>query len=160
MNLKLSFPPEPEFAPRHAELAVNAARKVDGITLDYSVKSLQALDDIIERLRGEGVSTEQIGETLFAFGCYVGEVFVRSVGGKWRLASETGMRDFAGFIIVVDLGADNVVNPIGKVFKRFENGIEDHLPYFYQVFAKPPPHLRPPSTWSSLSGWLRRLIKS
>jgi len=156
MNLNLSFPPAPEFASRHAELAVNAARKVDGVSLDYSVASLQALDDIIERLRGEGVSAEQIGATLFAFGCYVGEVFVRTVGGNWRLASETPMRNAAGFFIVLELGTENVVNPIGKVFKRFENGSEDHLPYFYQVFTAPP---GAPSTRSFLPGWLRRLIK-
>ncbi|HVJ83533.1 MAG TPA: hypothetical protein VNC50_20880, partial [Planctomycetia bacterium] len=102
-----------------------------------SVASLRAVDDIIEDLRQEGCTSDQMAETLFGFGCYVGEVFVRNAGGRWRNAAETSMADLAGFPLVVELGKESFCNPIGKVFKRMDNGEGDDLPYFYCVFTAP-----------------------
>jgi hypothetical protein len=135
MMLRLMYAPTVENAPRFAEDMVGPAAEISGVDLDYSVASLQAVDDIVERMRQDGCTSDQLGETLFGFGCYVGEVFVRHAGGKWRDAAETAMAKFAGFPLVIELGKDHFCNPIGKVFKRLENGEEDSLPYFYQVFA-------------------------
>jgi hypothetical protein len=136
MQLRLMYPPTPEAAPMHAELCVSAAREVDGIELDYSVESLVKLDGIIENLRREGVASEQVAETLFTFGCYVGEVFVRQAGGRWCLAEGTPMAGATGFPLIIQLGANGYCNPIGKVFKRLEQGEEHNLSYFYQVFTR------------------------
>jgi hypothetical protein len=135
MQLRLKYPPTPEFAMQHADLCVQSARDVSGVVLDYSVESLELLDDIIESFRESGVTAGQVAETLFTFGCYVGEVFVRNSNGKWRKAEETSFGQYASFPMIVQLGLDNFVNPIGKVFKRFKNGKEDYLPYFYHVFT-------------------------
>jgi hypothetical protein len=72
---------------------------------------------------------------LFGFGCYVGEVFVRNAGGKWRNSAETPLAELAGLPLLIELGTESFCNPIGKVFKRLENGEVDSLPYFYQVFT-------------------------
>jgi hypothetical protein len=133
--LRLEYPPTPENAPKLAEGIVVATADISGVDLDYSVVSLKAVDEIVEELRKEGCTSDQIAETLFGFGCYVGEVFVRQAGGKWRKAAETSMAKFAGFPLVVELEDESICNPIGKVFKRLENGEEDSLPYFYQVFT-------------------------
>lgn len=135
MQLRLRYPPTPEYAAQHADLCVQSARDVSGVVLDYSVESLELLDDIIEGFREDGVTANQVAETLFTFGCYVGEVFVRNCNGEWRNAEDTSFSQFAGFPIVVQLGPTNFVNPIGKVFKRLENGKEDYLPSLYRVFA-------------------------
>jgi hypothetical protein len=37
--------------------------------------------------------------------------------------------------MLVELGEHRWCNPIGKAFKRLENGPEDSLRYFYTVFA-------------------------
>jgi uncharacterized protein DUF6278 len=136
MKLRLMFPPTPEFAAKHAELMVRTAKEISGVDLDFTPGSLVAVDEIVEQFRQDGITEQQIGETLFGFGCYVGEVLVRQNGAVWRASEDTPMRDSAGFQMVVDLGSEKFCNPIGKVFKRLKNGPEDSLPYFYQVFTQ------------------------
>jgi len=158
MELNLQFPPTPEFAAQHAQVMVQAAKDISGADLDFSPGSLNAVDQIVEQMRQGGVTAEQVGETLFGFGCYVGEVFVRHNGAKWCLADETPMKDFAGVPMVVELESDNLCNPIGKVFKRLENGDEDSLPYFYHVFTKGEDTPYVPQTPPKKQGFWRRLF--
>jgi hypothetical protein len=139
MQLKLKHKPTPEHAAVLADLVVPVAREVSGADLDYSPNSLCHVDRIIETFRRDGVRLEQIAETLFSFGCYVGEVFVRHAGGRWRVASETPLGQFAGGPIVVQTGPADFCNPIDRVFKRFENGAEEDLTYFWSVFGRKPP---------------------
>lgn len=136
VRLNLQFAPRPEYAVQHAESIVKAANKIDGVDLDFSPGSLEAVDRIVLEMRTEGVAMEQFGETLFSFGCYVGEVFVRNNDAKWFLTEETPMKGFAAAPMVVKLGPDRHCNPIDKVFKLLENGTEDSVVYFYQVFRK------------------------
>jgi hypothetical protein len=158
MKLALKFPPTPEFAAQHAELMVQAAKDVSGVDLDFSPESIATVDEIVEQLRQDGVTEEQVGETLFGFGCYLGEVLVRRNGAVWRASDDTPMRDAAGFQMVVDLGSDRFCNPIGKVFKRLANGQEDSLPYFYQLFAQTKPPTTPVAGNSPrISGFWRRM---
>jgi len=139
MNIRLPKPPIPENAPGYAEMAVSAARNVDKLELDYSPKSLEWVDGVLGRFHRDKVPTDKIGATLFAFGCYVGEVFVRNFEGKWLKEEDTAMRGKAGFFIVIELPNRKICNPTGKVFKRVENGEVDSLPYFYHVFTTAEP---------------------
>jgi hypothetical protein len=136
VQLKLKYKPTPEYASALADLIVPVAREVSRANLDYSPSSLGEVDRIIENFRKEGLRVEQVAETLFSFGCYVGEVFVRHAGGCWREAGETSMGKFAGAPLVVQTGPADFCNPIDKVFKRFENGAEDDLTYFWNVFRR------------------------
>ncbi|GAA2120217.1 hypothetical protein GCM10009759_68890 [Kitasatospora saccharophila] len=136
MELRLRYAPEVGNAGRFAADIVASAAQVSGVELDYSVASLAVVDGIIEEFRGSGIVSGQIGETLFGFGCYVGEVMVRQGGAAWRGVGGEEAAAF-GFPLVVDLPSGQVGNPIGKVFRRLENGPEDSLPYFYAVFAEP-----------------------
>lgn len=45
------------------------------------------------------------------------------------------MTSSAGFPLVIELGPDNYCNPIGKVFRRLDEGEEHSLPYFHEVFT-------------------------
>ena len=137
MNLRLKYEPTPKNAPKFADDIVESAAEISRVDLDFSVASLKDVDKIIEGFREDGCSLKQIAETLFGFGCYVGEVFVERAGGRWRRAEKTPMADMAGYFLVIELDDETYCNPIGKVFKRFENGDEDYLPYFYKMFAKP-----------------------
>lgn len=134
MRLRLKYAPTVDNAPKFAVDMVSLAAEISGADLDYSVASLETVDEIIEGMRQDGCTPEQIAETLFGFGCYVGEVFVRHAGGKWRDAAETSMHKLVEFPLVIELGKESFCNPIGKVFKRLENGEEDNLTYFYHVF--------------------------
>lgn len=135
MHLRLKYPPTPENATKHAILAVECIRDIEGIGLDYSPASLATIDRIVESMRQDGVTVDQVAETLFTFGCYVGEVFVRHADGVWRREEDTAMRGLAGFM-VVQLAGDKICNPIGKVFKRLRDGETENLPYFYDVFTQ------------------------
>ncbi|WAL71536.1 hypothetical protein OU787_08490 [Kitasatospora sp. YST-16] len=136
MELRLRYAPEAVNAGRFAADIVVSAAQVSGVELDYSVGSLAVVDGIIEEFRESGIVGEQVGETLFGFGCYVGEVMVRQGGAAWRGVGGEEAVAF-GFPLVVDLPSGQVGNPIGKVFRRLENGPQDSLPYFYTVFAEP-----------------------
>ena len=76
-------------------------------------------------------------------GCYIGEVFVRHARGRWT----EGTRSQLGRILkrgnhwmIVTLPGkvgDREVNPIGRAFKRVENGEPDSIVYFLHVLARP-----------------------
>ena len=137
MELQLEYPPTPEGAPQHAALAVESTRNSSLLNLDYSPQSLSQIDQIIDALRADGVGPLQVGESLFGFGCYVGEVFVRHNQAQWRLASETPMKDLAMFPIVLEVFPGKFCNPIGKVFKRLISPEVDDLTTFHQTFTTP-----------------------
>ena len=136
MNSQSNGPPTAENAHLHADFIVKATEEISGTALDYSPESLVQVDGIIEGFRQEGQSSESISETLFFFGCYVGEVFVRNLGAAWRDSEETPREGFAGSPIVVELPGGSICNPIDQVFKRLEKGREEHLPSFYREFSE------------------------
>ena len=119
MDLNLRFPATPQHASSHAELIVPLALELSRATLDFTPASLSDVDRIVEELRAGGVRLETVAETLFCFGCYVGEVSVRHEGASWRVAAETPMAGLSGAPLVLQLGPEDYCNPIGKVFKRF-----------------------------------------
>ena len=135
-SFHLKYPPTPEYAAQLAELMVEPARTESEIDLDFSVNSLKQVDRVIRRMRREGADAGQIATTLFGFGCYVGEVFVRNGRGQWRLTPET---DFSGMTkspMVIELGTQQFCDPIFKVFNRFAHAREDGLPQFYRVHTR------------------------
>ena len=132
-SFRLKYPPAPEYAAQLAELMVEPARRSSEIDLDFSVNSLKQVDRAIRRMRREGADAGQIATTLFGFGCYVGEVFVRNSGGQWRLTQETHLRGLTKSPMVVEVEEQQFCDPIFKVFNRFAHAREDGLPYFYQV---------------------------
>ena len=83
MKIRLRYPASPENARDHAAIAVRAAREDWDSDLDYTRGSLEELDAQIDSLREEGLDGEEAAETLFVFGCYLGEVLVRQLGGAW-----------------------------------------------------------------------------
>ncbi len=132
-NLNLRYAPVPANAWLFAvDMLVPAAEH--GFTLDFTPPSLGSVDQLIDRLRADGASLEQAGESLFCFGCYLGEVLVRHCGAKWRLAREVMLRNPAVFPLVLELADGSFANPIAKAFKRFVHGDDESLAHFYQVF--------------------------
>ncbi|MFF4554418.1 hypothetical protein [Streptomyces sp. NPDC001422] len=138
MQLRLKYAPIPENGARFAADIVASAAEVSRVELDYTPDSLTLVDDILEGFRADGITSDQVAETLFGFGCYIGEVLARHEGGCWREATEQEVNLFS-FPMVIELPAKQVCNPIGKVFKRMENGPEDNLRYFYTVFTSAEP---------------------
>ncbi len=122
-----------------AEQFVAAAANINKVNLDYSVTSLEFIDYFFHNMRKEGVKVNDIAETIFAAGCYVGEVMIRNADGHWTNFGEiTGLpEDITMMPIVVTLGNGNRADPIAKAFKRFYDGETDSIVYFYSVFTAP-----------------------
>ena len=91
------------------------------------------MDDILGSVHRDRVSAEAIGVTLFAFGRYVDEVFVRHFGADGAVRRIQRCEDllvFLLFLIVVARPNKKVCNPIGKVFKRIQGGEAESPPCF------------------------------
>jgi hypothetical protein len=125
----LPWKPSPRTAPKFAQRMVTASRRISSVKLDYSPASLREVDKLIGQFRRHVADPNDIAETLFSFGCYVGEVFVRNVAGKWKAEHNS-----AGGLIV-SLGQDSWCDPIARTFKRMENGAKDSIAYFYHVMT-------------------------
>ena len=131
MNVELSFPATPDNASQHAAVAVDLARREFDLLLDYTPASLEALDAQIEWMREQGMTTEEVAEPLFALGCYLGEVMVRGLGGRWVPTPRSRLRGISPWPIVVELATGATWDPIGKTFKRLELGDSEFLPAFF-----------------------------
>lgn len=131
MELRLPYAPLPENATLLAEVCVEAAKKVSGFELDFRPESLALVEDQIERFRMSGTSVDALGSTLFCFGCYLGEVLIRNLGGRWIEEEKSPMKGLAGWPLVTLMKNGSCWNPIGRVFKRFDEGVSEAIPYFF-----------------------------
>jgi hypothetical protein len=115
----------------HAEHLVGAVQRVDGVVLDYSVDSLGLADEVLGRFHDAGDDPDQMAETLFQVGSYIGEVIVRNANGEWTLLEAD--HPLGNHWPMVVLPSAKIVNPIGTAFKRVRNGSADAIPYFYDA---------------------------
>jgi hypothetical protein len=133
----------PENAAQFAASAVKNVKKLDNVTLDYSVGSLKHIDDILERFHAEHVTVDDVYVSLFCFGCYVGEVIVRNNRGAcWISLPEDSYESELDTGMVVRLASGTIVNPIGKAEKRMLSGEIDQLQYFYKALVEDDPGRR------------------
>jgi hypothetical protein len=143
MKLKLRYPASPDNALDHAQLAVEAAWEEYGVDLDYSPASLESVDQQVEALREDGLTGEDVAEALFVFGCYLGQVMVAHLGGRWVATPRSPLRDISPWPMVVLLPGGSAWDPIGKVYKRLELGDSEYLPAYFAAAAsvgrRPPP---------------------
>jgi len=121
MQVHLNPPLEPGNAPRHAAAIVATAADISGAELDYSPESVVLVEDIVDGFRAEGVSDEDMAESLVAFGCYVGEILTRHAGGAWRRALAAQATTFP---LVVELPDARECHPIDWVFRRLKFGTD------------------------------------
>jgi hypothetical protein len=131
VKLELKFPATPETASDHAQLAVRLASEEHDVELDFSRRSLEDLDALVDTLREDGLSGEEAAEALFVLGCYLGEVLVRSLGGAWLATPLSALKDVSPWPMVVGLPDGSTWDAIGKVFRRLELGDSEYLPAFY-----------------------------
>jgi hypothetical protein len=131
LKLKLKFPASAQNARDHAALAVKAVREEFDADLDFTPGSIESLDGYVETLREEGWSAEDAAELLFVVGCYVGEVFVRSLHGAWMPTARTPLAGVSPWPMVVVLPDGSAWDTIGKTYLRFEIGDSEYLPAYY-----------------------------
>jgi hypothetical protein len=135
MKLELRHAATPENAAQHAETAVELFRREFELELDWTPASIEDVDGQIEALREEGFLAGELGETLFVVGCYLGEVMVRALGGRWAATRTTAVAEVSPWPMVVTLSDGSAWDVIGKVFRRFEIGDSEYLPVFFAAAA-------------------------
>ncbi|MEU1268575.1 hypothetical protein [Streptomyces sp. NPDC005799] len=121
MQVHLNPPLEPGNAARHAAAIVATAADISGAELDYSPESILLVEDIVDGFRAEGVTGEDMAESLVAFGCYIGEILTRHAGGVWRRALTVQVTDLP-LPLVVELPDARECHPIDWVFRRLRWG--------------------------------------
>ena len=72
---------------------------------------------------------------LFVFGCYLGEVLVRRLGGAWVPTPRSALREVSPWPMVVALPDGSTWDPIGKAYRRLELGDSEYLPAFFEAAA-------------------------
>jgi hypothetical protein len=112
--------------PAIAEQHANDCRTIFQANLDYSAKSLDEIDRIIEHGWPNG-PPKLLDPVVLAFGAYVGETFRRLEGGEWA------WHDQFGFSVQKLGGTGTQIFPFAKVTKRFMNGTEDSIGFYYRA---------------------------
>ncbi|WP_410768954.1 hypothetical protein [Fontibacillus sp. BL9] len=97
---------------------------------DFSVESLQSVDDILEELSDFEMDGEMLHSVSSMAGCYIFEVARRNFGGEYFWIEEreqpvliTGEPDFSISLYAFD-----------KVKGRIQNGKEDHIPFYFEGY--------------------------
>lgn len=111
--------------------------------MDYSLESLQLLEDYLESLRVDLPENEELVKITLRAGSYIGEVIRKnsSIQYNWLEFKEAEklnpqIKDMGfGLATAAVLWSvpDNFVFPLGKVLKRLENGSEDNVHSFAKV---------------------------
>lgn len=115
-----------------ANSAVDFVKRVHNARLDYSPESLIFVDRLVNDLHIKRVPYEKIENHLAVLSCYAGEVFARNLNGKWIYPQKEDNENLgAGPFVLLPKGI--LVNPLAKVLKIHENGLEDSVAKFYAV---------------------------
>jgi len=127
-----------EFLADQAEQFRLAVRKTFRIQLGYDKGSLKALDGIVTMIgKPESVGADA-GEMAVLMGAFVGETCTRIYGGDWALAKEKDENEdrfISDYRYEFKSEKHTVqLDVMGKVYKRFENGIEDSIDFFIESF--------------------------
>lgn len=102
--------------------------------LDYSEKSIQIIDLLIEQLRKEGNDERAAENEIMAFGAYVGEIIKKNFGGNWTKPELAGFpKDGSTYSVVFQLPNGSGINPLGRVLKYFRHGSQYSVVIFYDM---------------------------
>ena len=107
---------------RYAQIHIDTAKQSFGIDLDYSEASILRLYEIIE----QGWSDQPpaaLDQMILLFGSFLGEAMCQLFGGAW-VRNDDGA-------IGVRVGEATIM-VFTKMKKRFLNGPEDSISYYYQ----------------------------
>jgi len=116
---------------RLADDFVRSMRDLD-FELDFSEQSIRTLEDMIDRQFGDwrpwrrGRVAKKNIPIASLVGAYLGEVMIRQVGGHWGW-----MPDFD--VAAVQLPSGTWTSPPAKAHKRFLDGKEDDLVFYYEA---------------------------
>ena len=130
----------PANIPEVAERLIPLARQLSDERLDFHPGSVRRADLLLGDLAAEaaqaGATVDDMFDTVFSFGAYLGETIRRAWGGQWVDAAGTP----AAAVLsgpVLQLPDGRLCDPVGRCFRRARDGRDADLRAFYQVFSAP-----------------------
>ena len=124
--------------------AIDHAKAVASVELDFTAESIGQVEDILTKLHDalpkgffsklfkSGPSESDILTMSKMYGSYLGEVLRRVRGGEWKLID--------GQVTLTN--GDERIWPIAKVYKRITNGGEDNVAVYFKVLVEEYPLAR------------------
>lgn len=97
-----------------------------GLDLDYTPDTLRQLEEVLEERFAQG-SADENAALIVSMGCYVGEVLVRTFGGRWSADEEF----FHSPAVVIEGRLQTHTFPLSRVWRRFEYGSQHSLVDYY-----------------------------
>ena len=119
---------------RNAESAVKQFQERAGGKLDYSVQSLQAVEELLAEAADhrDSLRSATLDTLTELLGCYILEVGYREHGGKFAWFEERKQP-----VLVVGEPAFHVAMiTFGKVRGRLSGDRGDNIPFFYEGFSE------------------------
>jgi len=107
-----------------------------GLDLDYSPDTLRQLDNIINDHFAPG-SADDHPALIVSMGCYVGEVIIRSHGGRWQADEEI----FHSPAVIIEGRLQARTFPLSRVWRRFEYGENESLVAYYGEVSRTLSHI-------------------
>lgn len=130
----------PETFKKEAIETVKTAREIFEVELDFTAESIKTLDKMIE----EGWKTPmgekeayEFSMSILSLGSYLGETIIKNIGGNWQVdQDENNPVEKMLTAKIINLGKIAEIYPFGKTFKRFTNGKEDSLVFYYSSLKR------------------------
>ncbi len=130
----------PDTFKKEAKDTVNRGKEIFEAKLDFTAESIKTLDNMIE----EGWKTPmrereayELSMSILSLGSYLGETIIKILGGRWQVnTTEENPVEKMLSARIVDLGKIAEIYPFGKTFKRFVNGREDSLDFYYRSLER------------------------
>lgn len=106
---------------QYAQIHIDTTKQSLGVDLNFDEKSILALDNLIQNAWPDQPPI-QIDNVILLFGSFLGEAIIKNLGGQWVKVEQ-------GWGIKIE---DTTLMVFTKVKKRFLNGIEDSISYYYK----------------------------
>jgi len=131
------------------------SEELDTSRFDFTVESLGAMDEHLERMRTRELSNRDWNSFILRSGAYVGEVIRRftPLPTEWHWLGYEDAAAVQPFVAslgksidtaaVLWDGKDGVIYPLAKVAKYLRNGSEDSVKFYAQVIISLPAALPP-----------------
>lgn len=95
------------------------------LNLEYNAESVKFIEGYIETKK-TSLDKRQVTSFINSVGAFLGQCIIEVYGGEWQYDEKNGVNCVA----ITDL---NIAYPIGKVWKQFENGLEDSVYSLFNV---------------------------
>lgn len=124
----------------YAANAVNFAQSNFGVSLDFTVESMEQVEALANRLfhtRPKGFvaklfrkqpSDNDVQDVCKMLGSYIGEVYRQNKGGEWQINHDLQAIGL--------LDGETWIFPLAKVLKRITNGKKDDLKAYFAEIAE------------------------